>query len=184
MASIVKKMMKEIGIRLCLGVDRELVRPRPSSDMHTGSSGRSHRCYRRICHGLCERRYALRDGVPLWVSAGAVGFAMLARCWRRRFPASAEHLHPLEVIREEAEPRDDDLGLGQEIGLSEQLEAARARCLSFSLAYLRLLRAVWACSRSSRVGTGVGSAAGTAGKDSDVDLLIIKRSHSAVEMTA
>jgi hypothetical protein len=26
MASIVKKMMKEIGIRLCLGVDRELVR--------------------------------------------------------------------------------------------------------------------------------------------------------------
>ena len=28
-------------------------------------------------------------------------------------------------------------------GLSEQLEAARARCLSFSLAYLRLLRAVY-----------------------------------------
>lgn len=103
MASIVKKMMKEIGIRLCLGVDRELVR------LETLLAT----CIPAVVGGLIGAivaRYAMAfvsedmlfvTSVPLWVSAGAVGFAVLAGVLAAQIPLrQLSDLHPLEVIRE------------------------------------------------------------------------------------
>lgn len=103
MASIVKKMMKEIGIRLCLGVDRELVR------LETLLAT----CIPAVVGGLIGAivaRYAMAfvsedmlfvTSVPLWASAGAVGFAVLAGVLAAQIPLrQLGNLHPLEVLRE------------------------------------------------------------------------------------
>ncbi|MGB4528843.1 MAG: ATP-binding cassette domain-containing protein, partial [Bacillota bacterium] len=65
---------------------------------------------------------------------------------------------------------------GQEIGIVGATGSGKSTLLELLAGILTAPSGgVQTCSRSSRVGTGVGShAAGTAGKDSDVDLLIIQ----------